>query len=58
VKNPGFRQPGRVRLYYDGVKTADILWKTAEINTKIPDETFVLGQPAGAAAAGAAAERR
>lgn len=38
-----FLQPGRVRHYYDGVKSVDIRWTSAEIGTKIPDETFVIG---------------
>ncbi|MCC5794478.1 MAG: hypothetical protein JJT85_07050 [Chromatiales bacterium] len=43
VDDPGFMQPGRVRLYYDGVKTADIRWTEASINVPIADEVFVLG---------------
>jgi hypothetical protein len=42
VDDPGFRQPGRVRHYFDGVKTVDIRWTSAELNTAIPDEVFVL----------------
>ncbi len=38
-----FLQPGRVRHYYDGVKTVDIHWRSAEIGQPIPDSTFVLG---------------
>ena len=38
-----FTQPGHVRLYYDGVKTADIRWHDFELNTPIPRATFVLG---------------
>jgi hypothetical protein len=38
-----FLQPGRVRHYYDGVKTVDIHWRSAEIGQQIPDSTFVLG---------------
>ncbi|MCU0976774.1 MAG: hypothetical protein MUC71_10770 [Steroidobacteraceae bacterium] len=40
----GFLQPGRVRHYYDGVKSVDIRWTSAELGTKIPDEVFVLGR--------------
>ena len=40
----GFLQPGRVRHYYDGVKSVDIYWTSAELGTKIPDEVFVLGR--------------
>jgi hypothetical protein len=36
-------QPGRVRHFYDGVKSVDIRWTSAEIGTPIPDSTFVLG---------------
>ncbi len=42
VEDPGFRQPGRVRLYYDGVKNVDIRWTDATVNAPIADETFVL----------------
>jgi hypothetical protein len=45
VEDPGFLQPGRVRLYYDGVKTVDINWTSAEVNVPMPDELFVLGAP-------------
>ena len=38
-----FVQPGRVRHYYDGVKSADIRWTSAEIGAPIPDAMFVLG---------------
>ena len=38
-----FLQPGRVRHYYDGVKSVDIHWRSAEIGQPIPDSTFVLG---------------
>lgn len=39
-----FVQPGRVRHYYDGVKSADIYWTSAEIGQPIPDAVFVLGR--------------
>jgi hypothetical protein len=42
VDKPHFRQPGRVRLYYSGVKTADIRWTKATIDEPIADEVFVL----------------
>lgn len=38
-----FVQPGRVRHFYDGVKSVDIRWTSAEIGEPIPDATFVLG---------------
>jgi hypothetical protein len=44
VPDPGFRQPGRVRLYYQGLKTVDIRWTSASINRPLPDELFVLPQ--------------
>lgn len=36
----GFVQPGRVRLYYDGIKTTDINWTKATLNTGFPADTF------------------
>ena len=42
VPDPGFLQPGRVRLYYAGAKEVDIRWTSATLNEDIPDETFVL----------------
>jgi hypothetical protein len=42
VGKQGFLQPGRVRHYYEGVKSVDIDWTSAEIGTPIPDEIFVL----------------
>ena len=44
VGDGGFLQPGRVRHYYDGVKSVDIHWTSAELGSDIPDETFVLGR--------------
>jgi len=44
VGDAGFLQPGRVRHYYDGVKSVDIHWTSAELGTAIPDATFVLGR--------------
>ncbi len=43
VPDPGFLQPGRVRLYYAGAKTVDIRWTSATLNQEISDEFFVLG---------------
>jgi len=40
VEEPGFKQPGRVRLYYDGVKSVDIRWTGAEVNIPIAAERF------------------
>lgn len=42
VGSQGFLQPGRVRHYYEGVKTVDIRWTSAEIGIPIPDSTFIL----------------
>jgi len=42
VGKQGFLQPGRVRHYYEGVKSVDIHWTSAEIGSAIPDATFVL----------------
>lgn len=46
VEDPGFRQPGRVRLYYDGIKAADIRWTTAVINSPIDEAVFQIGEKA------------
>ncbi len=43
VADPGFLQPGRVRLYYAGAKEVDIRWTSATINEEMPDDLFVLG---------------
>ncbi|MDW8480207.1 MAG: hypothetical protein RML12_10965 [Xanthomonadales bacterium] len=40
VDPPGWQQPGRVRLYDDGVLTNDIRWHTARVNLALPDELF------------------
>lgn len=42
-RNPKFRQPTRVRLYYDGVKWTDIDWLEFEVNKPIDDAIFVPG---------------
>ena len=42
VGREGFLQPGRVRHYYEGVRSVDIHWTSAEIGNAIPDATFVL----------------
>ena len=43
VGETAFVQPGRVRHFYDGIKSVDIRWTSAEIGEPIPDEVFVLG---------------
>ena len=35
-------QPGRVRLFYDGVKANEIIWTDFNINTALDDDLFVL----------------
>jgi hypothetical protein len=42
VADPGFLQPGRVRLYYDGLKAVDIRWTRASINRPLDERLFVL----------------
>jgi hypothetical protein len=41
-ERPRFRQPMRVRLYYDGVKWTDIIWREFEVNKPIEDRIFAL----------------
>jgi len=41
-ENPRFLQPTHVRLYYDGVKTNDILWQTFQVNHSIDPALFTL----------------
>ncbi|MEM9529384.1 MAG: hypothetical protein AAGA23_00555 [Pseudomonadota bacterium] len=41
-ENPRFRQPQRVRLYYDGRLTNDIFWHTFKINGPVDDQIFVI----------------
>ncbi|MGA0098822.1 MAG: hypothetical protein ACO3LH_05015 [Steroidobacteraceae bacterium] len=43
VPDPGFLQPGRVRLYYAGAKEVDIRWTSATLNETYDDALFVLG---------------
>jgi len=40
----GFVQPGRVRLYYDGIKTADINWRQATLNTGFAEGLFSISK--------------
>lgn len=42
-QKPRFRQPTRVRLYYDGVKWTDITWQEFVVNQPIDDAVFQLG---------------
>lgn len=41
-RNPGvsFTQPGRVRLYYDGVKQNEIVWTAYSLNEDLPRSLF------------------
>jgi len=43
-QNPGtaWVQPGRVRLYYKGVKANEVIWNSFAINQDLPDCLFVL----------------
>lgn len=36
-------QPGRVRLYYNGVKQNEIIWRDFALNAAMPDAVFVPG---------------
>ena len=51
--NPGerWRQPARVRLYYDGVKVNEVIWTGYTVNAPLPDCLFVLPELAGCRAA-------
>ncbi|CAM3882203.1 hypothetical protein [Litorimonas haliclonae] len=42
--NPNDRwvQPGRVRLYYNGVKSNEVIWTSYKINSEVQDCLFVL----------------
>lgn len=39
----GWVQPGRVRLFYDGIKANEVIWTDVEINAHWPLEHFQLG---------------
>ncbi|MEM8986230.1 MAG: hypothetical protein AAGC95_05850 [Pseudomonadota bacterium] len=41
-ENPRFRQPTRVRLYYDGRKTNDIRWPVFRVNVPLDPKDFVI----------------
>lgn len=47
--NPGeaWVQPGRVRLYYGGVKANEVIWESYTINDEIPDCLFRLPEIEG-----------
>jgi hypothetical protein len=38
-------QPGRVRLFYDGVKQNEIIWTDFVLNAPMEDSLFVVGAP-------------
>jgi hypothetical protein len=40
-----FVQPGRVRLFYNGVKQNEIFWTDFSLNTPMPDDLFVIRGP-------------
>ena len=42
----GWVQPGRVRLFYNGIKANEVIWTDVEINADWPDTHFVLEAPA------------
>ncbi|MEM7765070.1 MAG: hypothetical protein AAF290_13470 [Pseudomonadota bacterium] len=46
--NPGssWRQPGRVRLYYDGIKANEVIWTRYALDRDLPDCLFVLPEAA------------
>ncbi len=44
VEDPGWMQPGRVRLYYNGAKTNDIRWTKAVVNEPIEARRFVINR--------------
>ena len=41
-ESPRFLQPTRVRLYYNGVKTNDIVWETVRVNERLDRSLFTL----------------
>jgi hypothetical protein len=45
-QKPHFRQPTRVRLYYDGVKWTDITWREFAVNQPIDEAVFQLNKEA------------
>ena len=38
-------QPGRVRLYYDGVKQNEVIWRAFEVNKTFSDTRFIVPTP-------------
>ena len=48
-RNPGvsFVQPGRVRLFYDGIKQNEIVWSAYALNAPLEREMFRIAGPAG-----------
>lgn len=38
-------QPGRVTLYYNGVKQNEVIWERAEVNLPLAAELFAVGAP-------------
>lgn len=39
-------QPGRIRLFYNGVKQNEIIWRDFRLNEPMPDDLFVIAAPA------------
>lgn len=52
--NPGesWQQPGRVRLYYNGIKANEVIWTRYKINEPLPDCLFVLPEAEGCLSTG------
>lgn len=45
--NDAWVQPGRVRLYYNGVKANEVIWTSYQINMDVPPCLFILPAPDG-----------
>lgn len=43
--NASWVQPGRVRLYYDGVKQNEVIWQDFELDTEFTDSHFIVPAP-------------
>jgi hypothetical protein len=41
-KGVSWVQPGRIRLFYDGVKQNEIIWRDFTLNASLPDDLFVI----------------
>jgi hypothetical protein len=45
VEGSRWIQPGRIRLFYDGVKANEAIWRKAIINPSIPESLFTVTSP-------------